>query len=101
MTSDEEVEDVGGHISYIGYRKAYLSPQLFWLNAHLDDLHHRDFAPRPYVRKTWYWTFLPPTEWIRKLPLNVYNGDYLLAAGDEGRRQLQVGMNTHSFVYHR
>lgn len=97
MTSEEEFYGPDGRASYFAYRKSYLSKQLATLNDHLDELHHRDFAPRAYVRQACYMKTCLPKDWVRKLPLNVYNQELLLALRVPDRARLDVNMNLHPF----
>lgn len=101
MTSEEEEHDASGKVSYVGFRKAYLSTSVSWLNAHLDELHHRHFAPRPYLRRAYTPKAYPPAHWIPRLPRNVYDTELLQGLKGYERARLQVRMLDHPFLYDR
>lgn len=100
MTSDEEVEDSKGNVTYVSYRKEYLSPEVSRLGEHLDNIHHVNFKPRPYVRRPPILRSVEPVHWIKGLPWNVYNIVLLGRLKDQERQRLGVAMVTYSFTHH-
>lgn len=98
MTSDEEIEHADGQVTYMGYRKEYLSPEVWRLNEHLDSIHHHDFKPRPYVRPAPILRAVDSIHWVKGLPWNAYNSASLGRLKDRERQRLDVVMVTYPFM---